>query len=163
MLAVAVAMLAWFTDGPVRPAVRLPVGTAPVAAREAPPVEPPFVALPVAVTPGNFERDDEPKRPAILPVLYAGYTAAQVLDVWTTRRAIGAGASEENPLMRPAAGSATTWFLKAAGSAGTIYAVERLWRRHRAAAVVTMVAANVAVIAAASHNAGVTDRERRRR
>lgn len=77
----------------------------------------------------------------------------------STRSALANGASEANPLMKAAAGSDTTMIaMKAAGTAATIWAAERLWKKNRKAAVITTILVNVASAAVVFHNYRITDR-----
>src|SRR4051812_44302252 len=83
----------------------------------------------------------QPKRPSMLPVLYASYATLQVLDVVSTRKAIGSGAREANPVMR--SGQVGTMLAaKAAAGASTMYFSEKLWKKNRIGAVVMMAALN---------------------
>lgn len=96
---------------------------------------------------------DGPRRPAALPIMYATLGALQALDVYSTRRAIGAGAREANPLMRSAAGgSGTMLAVKALSTAGTIYFTERAWKKSRKGAIVLMAAINGVTAAIAARN-----------
>ena len=93
------------------------------------------------------------RRPAALPVLYASLAGLSALDVYSTSKALGNGAREANPLMAPAAGSAGVSFaIKAASAATSIYLAEKLWKKNRAGAVVTMIVVNVATAAVAARN-----------
>lgn len=86
------------------------------------------------------------RRPRAMVPLYVSYAALQALDVHSTARAIDRGAVEANPVMRGMDGNRPGMLaLKAAGTAGVIYAGEKLWRKNKTAAVVLMVAANSAV------------------
>lgn len=91
------------------------------------------------------------KRPAMLPVLYGTYAGLQVMDVVSTRRAIAAGAREGNPLMQKG-GMATTIAMKAATGVGTVYATEKMWKKHRVEAIVLMAAMNSVSAAVVAHN-----------
>ena len=85
-----------------------------------------------------------PRRPFVLPGLYAGYITLQALDTSYTLRSLPLLAREVNPLMKgvtkyPAAFVA----LKAGLTIGAIMNAERLWKDdHRVAAVVLMAASN---------------------
>jgi hypothetical protein len=92
-----------------------------------------------------------PKRPALLPVLYGSYAGLQVMDIVSTRKALGAGAREANPLMQNG-GMAATIALKAASGVGMIYVSEKLWKKHRVGAIVLMAAMNGVSAAVVSHN-----------
>lgn len=93
----------------------------------------------------------EPKRPPMLTVLYGTYATLQVADIVSTRKAIDGGAREANPLM----GSGQTARLiamKAAGSAASIYLAEKIWKKNRVGAIVTMAAMNGLTAAVLAHN-----------
>jgi hypothetical protein len=80
--------------------------------------------------------DAPQRRPASLPVLYAALGALNVLDVYSTRRALAADAYEGNPLMRPAA----------------IYFSERAWKKNKKGAVIVMALVNGATAAVVARN-----------
>jgi hypothetical protein len=84
---------------------------------------------------------EAPKRPATLTTLYGSYAALQVLDVVSTRRALGAGAREINPLMRNGNMAAMIGVKAAAGTA-TIYFAERMWKKNKVGAIAVMAALN---------------------
>jgi hypothetical protein len=97
--------------------------------------------------------DRQESRPAALPVMYAALGALNAFDVYSTRRAIGAGATEANPLMRRAAGNSGAMLaVKALSTAGTIYFAERAWKKNRKGAVVLMAAINGVTAAIAMRN-----------
>jgi hypothetical protein len=56
--------------------------------------------------------------------------------------------------------AAALWGLKVTATAGNILAAERLWKRHRTAAVVIMVASNAVAAAVAARNVHVLRRLR---
>jgi hypothetical protein len=93
----------------------------------------------------------QPKRPAVLPVLYASYLTLQAADIVSTRKALSAGAHEANPLM--GAGQMGTMIIaKAAAGASTMYFTEKLWKKNRVGAIVVMAALNGATAAIVAHN-----------
>jgi hypothetical protein len=97
--------------------------------------------------------DRPQRRPSALPVMYAALGALQALDVYSTQRAIGAGASEANSLMKQAAGSSATMVAaKALSAAGTIYFTERAWKKNRKGAVIMMAIVNGAMAAITARN-----------
>lgn len=97
--------------------------------------------------------DRPERRPAALPLMYVTLGALQGLDVYSTRRALAAGADEANPLMRKAAGSSGAMLaVKALSTAGTVYFVERAWKKNRKGAVITMAIINGAMAAIAANN-----------
>jgi hypothetical protein len=94
------------------------------------------------------------ERPPVLVPLYLSFIGLQVMDGITTVRAItDHGGRELNPVMRPFAGNqAAILAVKATSAAGTVYAVERLWKRNRVAAVLTMVGINAGYAAVVANN-----------
>ena len=83
------------------------------------------------------------QRPGALLPLYASYGTLQILDTHSTSRAINSGAVEANPMMKGLAGNEVAMLaVKAAGTAGVIFASERIWKRNKTAAVVFMIASN---------------------
>lgn len=93
------------------------------------------------------------RRPAALPLMYVTLGALQGLDVYSTRRALSTGADEANPLMQKAAGNSGAMLaVKALSTAGTIYFVERAWKKNRKGAIVTMAIINGAMAAIAANN-----------
>jgi hypothetical protein len=105
--------------------------------------------------PGSAQERDQVnrERPAPLVPLYVSFAALQALDVHSTLTALDAGGHEANPMIRSTLGNPTGLFLLKAGTAaGVVLITERLWRRNRAAAVVTMIALNSAYATMAAHN-----------
>jgi hypothetical protein len=95
----------------------------------------------------------EPTRPRALGGLYVSFAALQALDAHSTITAVRAGHREANPLIQPFANRPGVLIAaKAATAAGTIALAERLWRKHRVAAVLLMVAANAGYAAVVAHN-----------
>lgn len=87
-----------------------------------------------------------PRRPRVLIPLYLSFGTLQVLDTHSTSRALAAGASEANPLLKGIVGNEVGLLaVKTAGTAGVIYASEKIWKKNKAAAIVFMVAANSAM------------------
>jgi hypothetical protein len=106
----------------------------------------------------------EPRRPAILPWLYGTYATFQALDLWTTTRAVAAGAREANPAVAPIAENAFgLTLMKAATTTATIYFVERMWRRNRVGAIVLTAAVNGVSAFVVIHNTRVAQRAEVRR
>ena len=93
------------------------------------------------------------RRPAALMPLYVSFASLQALDTHSTRRALARGATEANPLMRGIAGNTAGMLaVKAAATAGVVYAGEKIWKRNKAGAVLFMVAANSALALVVQHN-----------
>ena len=92
-------------------------------------------------------------RPRALIPLYLSMTALQALDVVSTRRALGTGNREANPLVAGLVKSPGALLAVKAGASGAlIYACERLWKQNRAAAVLVLIGTNIAYGAVVSHN-----------
>lgn len=95
----------------------------------------------------------QPKRPAVLPALYATLGAMQAWDAYATNAALKAGAREANPAVAPFAGNPGALIgAKAAATVGTIFFAERLWKKNKVAAVVMLAAINGATAAVSMHN-----------
>jgi len=112
-------------------------------------------ALLFAAAPALAQQRDELKRdrPAPLVPLYVAFVGLQALDVHSTFSALEGGAREANPMVRSALGNpAGLFLLKAGTAAGVVLITERLWRRNRTAAVITMIALNSAYATIAAHN-----------
>jgi hypothetical protein len=96
--------------------------------------------------------------PRSMWTMYVALGGLEVADVQLTLTALGDRTYEANPLMRPLAGHpAALVGIKAASAVGTIYLVERLRKRHPAAAAVTMAAIDAGYIAVVVHNARVAN------
>jgi hypothetical protein len=93
------------------------------------------------------------ERPAALLPLYVTFAALQVLDAHSTLRATSGGAAERNPFVQPVAAHPGAMIaLKAATAGATITLTERLWRRHRAAAIALMIGTNIGYAAIVASN-----------
>lgn len=101
----------------------------------------------------------EPDRPALLVPLYAGSVALHALDLHSTKLALQACNREGNPLFKDASFAAMTG-TKIAASAATVFLVEKLWKRNRAAAVGVMVVVNVGLTAVIANNYRLAQRAR---
>jgi len=97
--------------------------------------------------------DAQDKRPAALPLMYASLGVLQGLDIYSTRRAIDAGATELNPAMQSASkNGAAMLAVKALSTAGSIYFTERAWKKNRKGAVVLMAVVNGVTAAVVANN-----------
>jgi hypothetical protein len=96
--------------------------------------------------------DRPQRRPATLPILYGSYAGLQILDIVSTKKALSAGASEANPLLK-SGGNARTIAIKAGTGAATIVFAERAWKKNKAGAIVLMAALNGATAAIVARNA----------
>ena len=96
-------------------------------------------------------------RPSILPALYAGSALLQAYDAYSTLKALNLGAVEANPIAQGVVGNPALFIgVKAAVSAASIMAAEKMWKNHhRVAAVATMVATNSIMAMVAANNAKV--------
>ena len=92
-------------------------------------------------------------RPKQLLPLYGSFASLQALDIHSTTRALDRGAVEANPLVKGVAGNPLALSaVKIAGSAGLVYAAEKMWKKNRKAAVVFMIAANATLAFVVQHN-----------
>jgi hypothetical protein len=83
------------------------------------------------------------RRPPSLPVLYGSFAVLQALDIHSTLSAVHAGGHESNPAVKGLVGQPAAFVaVKVAASVGTVSLTERLWKKHRTAAVVLMVVVN---------------------
>jgi Domain of unknown function (DUF5658) len=96
-------------------------------------------------------------RGAALPALYGVLAGLQAYDGWSTVSAVNRGAVEANPaIARVATNPGAMWALKVGATSASVYAAERLWRRHRRAeAIATMIAVNSMMVVVATRNASV--------
>jgi hypothetical protein len=100
---------------------------------------------PVGINAAGPALSAQPRPGALIP-LYASFATLQGLDAHSTLRALDQGAVEANPMMKGIAGNPTALLaVKAAGTAGVIFASEKMWKKNRAAAMFFMVAVNSAM------------------
>ena len=96
---------------------------------------------------------DRPRGSAILTSLYAATAVMQALDVHSTMKALDAGAVEANPLMSGVTKNRGAFMAtKAAVAAGTVFAVQRIAKRNKVAAILTGIAINSAYAMVVRHN-----------
>jgi hypothetical protein len=103
------------------------------------------------------------RRPAALVPLYVSFGAVQAADVLSTVSSLHAGGVEQNPAVG-VFGRNTGAMLgfKAATTAGTIYAAEKMWKTNRVGAVVLMAVLNGVTAAVAAYNMQVARAARAR-
>jgi hypothetical protein len=100
-----------------------------------------------------------PQRPSLLVPLYVSFATLQGLDIHSTLRATGFGGREANPIVGGMLGSPAAFVAAKAGMTASVYFVsERLWKRHKTAAVLTMIALNATYGAVVAHNYAVEAR-----
>jgi len=99
------------------------------------------------------------QRPPALVPLYVSFAALQALDIHSTLRAAQFGGREANPIVGSMLGSTIAFFAAKAGmTTGIYFASERLWKHHKAAAIVTLIALNSTYAAIVAHNYAVEAR-----
>ena len=108
--------------------------------------------LPAAPIVGRVNSLAAPRRPTILPTLYASFAALQIADLVLTREGIAKGVAESNPLVERLGTGAGLIAFKAGTATASIYACEKLWKRNRAAAIAAMIAINSAYGTIVAHN-----------
>jgi len=92
-------------------------------------------------------------RSMALMSLYGSLAALNVLDVVSSRKAIAAGGTERNPLMKDAIQSNhLSLGIKAASTLGTVMMIDRISKKSRKAAIVTAIVANGVTAAIVAHN-----------
>ncbi len=103
-----------------------------------------------------------PTRPSMLPLLYASFIGLEAYDGYSTLRGTKGGAVESNPLLHGFTDNPlAVWAVKGASTFASIYAAERLWKRHRRAeAVAVMVVANGVMAAVAARNGSIVRAQR---
>jgi hypothetical protein len=117
-----------------------------------PAAKPPALTAQVERAAAATFQQAERRPPALIP-LYASFVTLELLDVHSTSRALASGGVEANPAVRGFAdNSAAMIAMKAAGSAGLIFASEKIWKKNKTAAVVLMVATNSAMAWVVAHN-----------
>jgi hypothetical protein len=117
-----------------------------------PTAKPPAVTAQVDRAAPAVLQQAERRPPALIP-LYASFVTLELLDVHSTSRALANGGVEANPAIRGFAdNSAAMIAMKAAGSAGLIFASEKIWKKNKTAAVVLMIATNSAMAWVVAHN-----------
>jgi len=97
------------------------------------------------------------ERPWPLPFLYASSAFLQSYDTYLTLRALDAGASEANPVLKHISAHPIAFIaVKTGVTATAIVGAEQLWKdHHRKGAVALMVVSNAVMLAVAAHNSSV--------
>jgi Domain of unknown function (DUF5658) len=95
----------------------------------------------------------------LIPALYAGNIALQVMDTHSTFRALDAGMVESNPVMRWTTEHPVAFVsMKAAATATTILVAEKIRRKYPWRAALFMAGINTAYALIVSHNYRATAR-----
>lgn len=111
------------------------------------------------VAPVISETPAAPQRPTALVPLYMSFATLQGLDIHSTLRATEFGGREANPIVGGMLGSPAAFVAAKVGMTASVYFVsERLWKRHKTAAVLTMIVLNSAYGAIVAHNYAVEAR-----
>lgn len=98
-------------------------------------------------------------RPKAMLPLYSTLAALHAADAVLTVQGLDAGVHEQNPLMRGNRGVMT--LTKMVSMATTVVVAEKMWKRNRAAAIATMVAANVVTAVVVARNANLVNQAAR--
>ena len=118
---------------------------------------PAAIPAPVVVQAPSAEQ-----RPSVLVPLYVSFATLQGLDIHSTLRAPEFGGREANPIVGGMLGSPAAFIAAKAGMTASVYFLsERLWKRHKTAAVLTMIALNSTYGAVVAHNYAVEARAAR--
>lgn len=92
------------------------------------------------------------KRGVLVP-LYVSFATLQLLDAHSTIRALGAGAHEQNPVMKGIASQpAALVAVKSGVAASTILIADKIRERSRTGAIIFMAAANSLTATVVAHN-----------
>jgi hypothetical protein len=139
------------------PAFGSPVGCEPIE----PPAPSALVATgrhpptgdPASMSERSMTMPQSAQRPVALVPLYASFATLQALDAHSTIRASQVGGVERNPIVAPLVEKPMAVVaLKAATTTGAILLTERLWRRHRVAAIALMIGVNAAYAGIVANN-----------
>ena len=96
--------------------------------------------------------------PALLP-LYITFATLQMLDAHSTTKALQNGGVEVNPVVASFVGNTGALYAtKIASVAATVLIGEKLWRKSRFGAIMTMMAMNSAYAVVVRHNYGIASR-----
>lgn len=116
-------------------------------------------ASPTTVAPVVAQAPPAAHRPSTLVPLYVSFATLQGLDIHSTLRATEFGGREANPIVGGMLGSPAVFVAVKVGMTASVYFVsERLWKRHKTAAVLTMIALNSTYGAIVAHNYAVEAR-----
>ena len=113
----------------------------------------PEVVAPSAAVAAAWAKEAGPSKgpsSAALKALYGSYGALQTLDMVSTIKARQQGAREVNPMMTGSYGQSTA--TKALLAAATMGGVKAIQKKSPTAALVTMIALNVATVAVIATN-----------
>lgn len=111
--------------------------------------------VPIDLTPVRRVTPRPLTRPSMLVPLYVGFGALQIYDLSLTVKGTGPHATtrEGNPVTAGLVHNRAAMIaLKGASTASVVFLGERLWKRHRVAAVVLMAGVNGAMAAIVAHN-----------
>jgi hypothetical protein len=110
-----------------------------------------------APTAFSYSVDVRGELPKSMVPLYVTSATLQGLDTLTTFRALNAGHREANPLLK--SGNRPLMICaKIATASASIYLAEKLWKRDRKAAVLSMVITNVAMSMVIANNTHIGSR-----
>ena len=125
----------------------------------------PVVIVPSAAVADAWAREGQkltlarPSKPSpAVRNLVVSYGAVQGLDVISTAIARNRGASEANPILRGGFGQGIA--IKAGLGVATVLAVRAVQKKSKKAAIITMIALNVATAAVVVNNIQVANRQR---
>jgi hypothetical protein len=124
--------------------------------------EQPSPAMAATAAPIVVQASPAAQRPSVLVPLYVSFATLQGLDIHSTLRAPEFGGREANPIVGGMLGSPAAFVAAKVGMTAGIYFVsERLWKRNKTAAVLTMIALNSTYGALVAHNYAVEARAAR--
>jgi hypothetical protein len=96
----------------------------------------------------------EPRRPTALIPLYGTLAVLQGLDMHSTMKGISSAQGREaNPIMQPVVeNGAALLAVKGAATIGVIWMSEKMWKKHRKAAVVSVFVVNALMAGVVANN-----------
>ena len=111
----------------------------------------------LAAAPSPVAQFRAPRRPMLLPALYAGSALLQGYDAYSTLTVLKHGGVEANPMMKTLTKSPAAFIaLKAGMATMSIVSAEKMWKRgNRIGAIATMAASNTFMALVARNNARV--------
>ncbi|MEO5896195.1 MAG: DUF5658 family protein [Vicinamibacterales bacterium] len=145
----------------IAPASAQDGGTLPGIILESYPIPEPQVARPFPTVEGPAKplmaaSEVPARRPSALMPLYGTLAVLQGLDMHSTMKGIGSDGREANPFMKPFVSNGAAFLaVKTSATLGVIWMSERVWRKHRKAAVVSVFVVNAVMAAVVANNYGV--------
>ena len=116
--------------------------------------EPPQVTVAQPFRAAELAPPTMARRPAALMPLYGTLAVLEALDVHSTMRRVGSSNGREaNPVMVPVVRNGAAFVaVKVSATLGVIWMSEKMWRKHRKAAVVSVFVVNAMMAGVVANN-----------